>query len=62
MNIICNKFRYPLTTDNKQPKYYNYLIYKSQLTDDTGQPFSWNSSDENLRKVFEAMIKEGYLL
>lgn len=54
MNVICNKFRHQLTTDNKQPKYYNYLNYKSQLTNDIGQPFSWNSSNENLKRVFEA--------
>lgn len=36
------------------PRYYEYLGYKANLDDDNGQTFSWNSSDENLRKVFEA--------
>ena len=36
------------------PKYYEYLIYKSSLRDNSGRNFSWNSSDENLGKVFEA--------
>lgn len=42
------------TANSQQPRYYNYLRYKSQLVDDNDQPFSWNSNDENLRRVFEA--------
>lgn len=38
----------------QHPLYYHYLKYKSGLRDNNGNTFSWNSSDENLRKVFEA--------
>jgi len=41
----------PLSPDSV---YYKYLKYKSTLCDDNGNTFSWNSSDENLRRVFEA--------
>ena len=41
-------------TTEIQSLYYKFLRYKSQLTNDNGQIFSWNSSDENLKKVFEA--------
>ena len=37
-----------------RPRYSQYLNYKSKLRGDNEQTFSWNSSDENLKRVFEA--------
>lgn len=42
------------TIEEPEPQYYEYLKYKSSLHNDNKKLFSWNSSDDNLKKVFEA--------
>ncbi len=52
INEVLKRLR--INPSNGSTQYYRYLDYKRHLTGDNGQTFSWNSSNQNLQRIFEA--------